>query len=177
MNRIMVMGVSAGVGKSTFARRLGEALQLDVYHLDTLFWKPNWVEAPFEEFRAKQQEIVQNNQWVIDGNYNSTYDIRSQKADTIIYLELPLVICLYRVMKRRMINSGKTRPDMREGCEEKIDFKFLKFIITTYHRRKKVMRDRFKEFLKLDSNREVFILQSKEEIEQFLKEYERSGLK
>ncbi|MBU9710549.1 DNA topology modulation protein [Evansella tamaricis] len=173
MNRIMVMGVSAGVGKSTFARKLGEALQLDVYHLDTIFWKPNWVETPLEEFRAKQKEIVKKDQWIIDGNYSNSYDIREQHADTIIYLELPLLVCLYRVLKRRIVHSGKTRPDMREGCEEKIDFKFLKFIITTYHRRKKMMRTRFKEFQ--NSKRVVIVLQGREEIKQFLKEYERGG--
>ena len=46
----MVIGVSSGVGKSTFARKLGEALKINVYHLDTLYWKRNWVEATLEDF-------------------------------------------------------------------------------------------------------------------------------
>jgi adenylate kinase family enzyme len=50
MKRIMIIGISPGVGKSTFARRLGELLQVEVYHLDAYFWKPNWVEASLEEF-------------------------------------------------------------------------------------------------------------------------------
>ena len=62
------MGVSAGVGKSTFARELGEILNIDVYHLDSFYWKPNWVEAPQEEFANSQQEIVEQDEWIIEGN-------------------------------------------------------------------------------------------------------------
>ena len=60
MNKVMVIGVSAGAGKSTFARRLGELTGIEVTHLDCLYWKPNWVEAPPEEFSAAQQQVVQN---------------------------------------------------------------------------------------------------------------------
>ncbi|WP_338122336.1 hypothetical protein [Priestia filamentosa] len=58
MNRIMVVVVSPGVGKSTFARRLGETLHIEVHHLDALFWKPNWVEASLKDFSKSQQDIV-----------------------------------------------------------------------------------------------------------------------
>lgn len=57
MKRIMVIGVSAGVGKTTFARELGEALQIKVHHLDKLYWKPGWVETPFEDFAAAQSKL------------------------------------------------------------------------------------------------------------------------
>lgn len=53
----MVIGISAGVGKSTFARNLGEILNMKVHHLDALFWKPNWVEASIEEFSAAQKKL------------------------------------------------------------------------------------------------------------------------
>lgn len=140
MNRIMVIGVSAGVGKSTFSRRLGEALNIDVYHLDTLYWKPGWVEASLEEFSEAQMNIVQRPNWIIEGNYSNTFDIRVENADTIIYLELPLHICLYRVIRRWITNIGKVRPDMAEGCKEKIDWEFIKFILTTYRPRKENMK-------------------------------------
>ena len=52
MQRIMVIGVSAGVGKSRFARRLGEATDLPVHHLDAYFWKPGWIEAEEKEFQT-----------------------------------------------------------------------------------------------------------------------------
>lgn len=170
MKRIMVMGVSAGVGKSTFAREFGEILNIDVHHLDRFYWKPNWVEAPQEEFSNRQQEIVVQEKWIIEGNYASTYDIRASHADTIIYLELPLYVCLYRVFKRWISHIGKTRPDMGEGCNEKLDYPFIKFICSTYHRRKKQMRDRFQVFEKSDSGKKVILLKSKLEIRSYLRD-------
>lgn len=164
----MVMGVSAGVGKSTFARELGEILNIDVYHLDSFYWKPNWVEAPQEEFANSQQEIVEQDEWIIEGNYNRTYDIRAQHADTIIYLELPLLVCLYRVFKRWFSHIGKTRPDMGKDCIEKLDYPFLKYILTTYKRRKKQMRDKFQRLEESDSSIKIVVLKGKREIHFYL---------
>lgn len=171
MNRIMVMGVSAGVGKSTFARELGDILNIDVHHLDRFYWRPNWVEAPLEEFSNSQQEVVAQDQWIIEGNYGSTYEIRAQYADTIIYLELPLYVCLYRVFKRWISHIGKTRPDMGEDCKEKLDYQFIHFICTTYHRRKKQMRDRFQAFEEDSSDKRVIILKNKAEIREYLQQH------
>ncbi len=162
----MVMGVSAGAGKSTFARKLGELLEINVYHLDTLYWKPNWIEASLEEFVANQEEIVTLNEWIIEGNYSHTYDIRVGRADTIIYIEPHLMICLFRVLKRRILNHGKTRPDMGEGCPEKLDFPFLTFICTTYFSRKKMMRTRL-DTLRTEKN--IVLLRNNKEMKQYLK--------
>ncbi len=164
----MVMGASAGVGKSTFARRLGEKLDIEVYHLDTFYWKPGWVERSLEEFRLKQEQVVSQDQWIIEGNYSNTYDVRAPYADTIIYLELPLSVCLYRVFKRFFLNIGKNRPDMGEGCREKLDYKFIKFIITTYYPRKEKMRERIERFKEMDPNKKIVKLTSKKGIQSFL---------
>ncbi|WP_019413306.1 hypothetical protein [Paenisporosarcina sp. TG20] len=169
MNRIMVMGVSAGVGKSTFARKMGRSLDINVYHLDTLYWKPDWVESSLEEFTASQQDIVTLDKWIIDWNYSNTYDIRMASADTIIYLELPLRVCLYRVFKRWILNIGKTRLDMGKGCKEKLDYDFLKFICTTCNSRKEKMKVRFQAFQQSGVQKNVITLKSKKEIQTYLK--------
>ncbi len=168
MKRIMVVGVSAGVGKSTFASELGKALNRKVYHLDAFYWKPNWVEAPTEEFSKAQQDLVTQEEWIIEGNYTATFEIRTERADTMIYLELPLSVCLYRVIKRWLTNLGKTRPDMGAGCTEKLDWAFIKFICTTYYSRKKSMKDHFQSFLRLDPQNEVIILKGKPAIQSYL---------
>lgn len=168
MNRIMVIGVSAGVGKSTFARELGKILDINVYYLDKLYWKPNWIEASTDEFREDQQDIVTLEKWIIEGNYSSTFDIRLPHTDTIIYLELPLYICLYRVFKRWIMNFGKTRIDMGEDCKEKLDYAFLKYIWTTYSRRKKSMAARFKSIQESDSSIKIITLKGKKEIKSYL---------
>lgn len=92
LNRIMVIGISAGVGKSTFARRLGKATNINVYHLDALYWKPGWIEATLGEFSKAQKEILNLHQWIIEGNYSNTFETRAESADTLIYLELPLYL-------------------------------------------------------------------------------------
>lgn len=174
MKRIMVIGISPGVGKSTFARRLGEALQIKVFHLDAYFWKPNWVEASLEEFSDAQTKMVQQDSWIIEGNYNKTIDIRLKYADTIMYLELPRYVCLYRVVKRFFKNVGRTRPDIGEGCKEKIDWDFIKFIYTTYYPRKKRMAEKLKE---LSLTKQVVILKSKQEIQAYLDTMKRKDSK
>ncbi|WP_409253330.1 topology modulation protein [Bacillus sp. SCS-153A] len=175
MERIMVVGISAGVGKSTFARRLGNILDIEVTHLDSLFWKPGWVEANLEEFSALQREIVKKPQWIMEGNYSQTFELRLQHADTIIYLELPLYVCLYRVLKRWLTNLGKTRPDMGKGCKEQMEWGFLKFIITTYHARRSKMEERMDRFQELGSEKKVFKLRSKREIASFLERMREEG--
>lgn len=169
MNKIMVIGVSAGAGKSTFARRLGELTGIEVTHLDRLFWKPNWVEATPEEFFEAQQQVVQRDRWIMEGNYAKTAHIREPHADTVIYLELPLRVCLYRVLKRRVQFHGKTRQDIGEGCKEKMDKAFLKFIITTYSARKKSMKERMERYA--EEGKTVHYLKTQGEIQRFLDTY------
>ncbi|WP_251127837.1 MULTISPECIES: AAA family ATPase [unclassified Exiguobacterium] len=125
MKRIMIIG-SGGAGKFTLARQLGERLQLDVYHLDALMWKPGWVMATREERISIQQQLVKKGEWIIDGNFGNTLDLRLQAADTVILIDLPRIVCIYRVLKRVIRYRGTTRPDMGAFCEEKLDFAFLK---------------------------------------------------
>lgn len=173
MKRIMVIGVSAGAGKSTFARQLGRILDIEVHHLDTLYWKPGWVEATLDEFSAGQKDMAKKDQWIIEGNYSSTQRIRSEHADTIIYLEVPLALCLYRVVKRWWANRGKTRPDLGEGCPEKINWDFIWFILSTYHRRKRNLAARLRLLQSAGPEKSVHILKGKKEIQAFLNEIKK----
>src|SRR5699024_1821495 len=99
MKKIILIG-SGGAGKSTLARQLGAALQIEVIHLDALFWKPNWTPVQREKQVEIQKELVNKEEWIIDGNYGGTIDIRLQAADTIIFLDIPRTICVYRAFKR-----------------------------------------------------------------------------
>lgn len=111
MKKVVLIG-PGGSGKSTLARQLGNKLTLNVYHLDALFWKPNWVGVPKDEQRKTQKDLVQKEEWIIDGNYGSTMDIRFNAADTIIFLDIHRIICVYRAFKRMIQYRNKTRPDM-----------------------------------------------------------------
>ncbi|MEH7387185.1 topology modulation protein [Bacillus sp. JJ1521] len=166
MKKIMVIGISSGVGKSTFAGKLGNKIGIDVYHLDSYFWKPGWVEASYEEFTAAQEEILSKDSWIIDGNYSGTFELRAKQADTIIYLEIPRYQCLFRVLKRYFTHIGKKRPDL--GCTEKIDWEFIKFIWTTYKPRIDKMQERLN---RLSQDNTVIILRGKKEINDFIKKH------
>lgn len=164
MRRIILIG-SGGAGKSTLARKLGDKLKLDVYHLDSLFWKQNWVGVPRDEQIRVQNELVQKEEWIIDGNYGGTMDIRLNAADTIIFLDLPRTTCVYRAFKRMWQHRGKTRPDMGEGCVERLDFDFLKWI-WNYPKTKRP--EILKRLDRLSTNKKVIILRSPKEVKQFI---------
>ena len=164
MKKIILIG-SGGSGKSTLARRLGEKLTLPVYHLDALFWKPNWVGTPRDEQIAVQKDLIKKESWIIDGNYGSTMDIRLNAADTIIFLDLPRRICMYRAFKRIIQHRNQTRPDMGEGCEERFSFSFFKWIWEFPKTKKPILLNKLKQ---LSVEKEIIILKSTREVEKFL---------
>ena len=133
MQRIIILGCS-GSGKSTFARALGAALNRPVIHLDNLYWKPGWVETPRPEFAALQEKLVQAETWIIDGNYSATLAIRLERADTLLYFDLPRRVCVWSVLRRVLTYYGRSRPDLAPGCPEKFDFSFL---LLTWNYRKR----------------------------------------
>jgi len=125
--KIMIIG-SGGSGKSTLARQLGETLGLPVIHLDREFWNAGWVETPKEEWYEKQKTLFSGSEWIADGNYGGSMDIRLDRADTVIFLDFSRFLCIYRALKRWLTYRGKTRPDVAEGCPENMDAAFLKWI-------------------------------------------------
>jgi adenylate kinase family enzyme len=127
MRRVAVIG-SAGAGKSTLSRELGALLGLPVIHLDRLFWRPGWVETPREEWVRVQAEAVRGERWVIDGNYGGTLERRLGAADTIIFLDFPRLVCVWRVLRRRLQYARRQRPDMTPGCRETLDWAFLRWV-------------------------------------------------
>ncbi|RHW43167.1 DNA topology modulation protein [Neobacillus notoginsengisoli] len=127
MKRIMIIG-SGGAGKSTLAKELGERLGIKVYHLDSLFWQPGWVPMERNKFIELQKEIMKKEEWIIDGNYSGTMELRLERADTVIFLHYSTIRCLYGIVKRRLEYHGKTRFDMGAGCPERLDWEFAMWV-------------------------------------------------
>ena len=127
MQRVLVLG-SGGAGKSTFSAQLARVTQLPLLHLDALYWKPGWVESSKNEWAATVAELVRGERWIMDGNYGGTLAERIEACDTVIFLDMPRHVCLWRVLKRFVRYRGRTRPDMREGCNEQLTFEFLVWI-------------------------------------------------
>jgi adenylate kinase family enzyme len=135
MQRIAIIG-SGGAGKSTLALQLGARLGIDVVHLDALYWQPGWVETPKAEWRARMSELVHGERWILDGNYGGTLDLRLATADTVVFLDLPRLTCLWRVVVRSARFRGRSRPDMAPGCPERLSWDFVTWI-WTYPRRRR----------------------------------------
>jgi adenylate kinase family enzyme len=128
MQRILIIG-PCGSGKSTLARELGPKLGLPVFHMDQLNWKPGWVESSKDEIRERLAAITTTDRWLIDGNYGGTLEQRLERADTVLYLDYPIRLCVARLLRRIWTWRGQTRPDMTEGCPERFDLAFLFYVM------------------------------------------------
>ena len=129
MQRVLVIGIS-GAGKSTFSRALATATGLPLIHLDKEFWRPGWVQTPRQEWRVRVSELAAGERWIMDGNYDSSLDLRLPRADTVLWFDYPMLRCLRRAMWRAATSYGRVRSDMAEGCPERIDLEFLRYIWT-----------------------------------------------
>jgi adenylate kinase family enzyme len=127
MRRILVVG-SPGAGKSTFARRLAERLQLPVIHLDLHYWHSGWRPSEVPEWRERVAALVAGPQWIIEGNYSNSYDLRMPRADALIWLDYPRRTCMRRVLLRILKDYGRNRPDLPPGCPEQFDSEFIRFV-------------------------------------------------
>ena len=163
MERILIIGCG-GAGKSTLARKLGEKLGIPVVHLDKLFWKPGWVESAPEEIDAKIMEELRKPKWIMDGNFNRTLPQRVKYCDTIIYLDFSRTACLMGVVKRILTTYGTVRPDMGEGCPERFDLEFLKWV-WNYNKNK---RERNYRLLNEAEGVETIVLKNRRMVKRFL---------
>lgn len=163
MKRILIIG-TGGSGKTTLARRVAERTGLPLIHLDTLYWHPGWQPTPLEEWRATIQRLVSQDRWIMDGNYGATLDLRLEACDTVVFLDLPRLTCLWRVLKRQLRHVGRVRPELPAGCPERVSWQFLVWIWTYPARRR---GDILQRLAALDQRKRVAILRSAAEIEAF----------
>ncbi|MCL2445791.1 MAG: hypothetical protein FWD06_03365 [Oscillospiraceae bacterium] len=163
--RIMIMGYS-GSGKSTLARQLGECLNLPVVHWDTIWWMPNWVERPLDEVYAMHAAMIAEPAWVFEGYNKATRDARAARADTVIFLDLGRGIRVWRVLKRCVTHCNKPRPCMTEGCHEKLNLFFLRFLWLAP--RKPKYNDKLVWLASLAPHKRVIILKNRREVKAFL---------
>ena len=168
--RIAVIGHS-GSGKSTLARALGERLSLPVLHLDSLHFLPGWVERPREEERRLVGEFLDaNDGWVIDGTYSKLhFERRLESADLILLLDFNRFACYFRAWRRFRRYKGRTRLDMAEGCTEKFDLAFQKWIL--WEGRSRKARDRFRK-IRRDYAGKCTVLRTQRDIDTFLARFE-----
>lgn len=168
MNRIMVIGCP-GSGKSTFSKALHEITDIPLYHLDMMYWNADRTTVDKAVFREKLSGTIQKSQWIIDGNYGSTIELRLKACDTVIFLDYPVDVCLNGIRERR----GKVRTDMPwiEKSDEE-DAEFIEFI-KNYNSQN---RPEVMALLDKYSDREIYIFKSRDEADEFLKHTNQNDL-
>ena len=165
MKRIMVIGCP-GSGKSTFSRELHSITGIPLFHLDMMYWNADRTIIEKEVFRARLSDTVKKSEWIIDGNYGSTIELRMKECDTVIFLDYPLEVCLEGIKERR----GKERTDMPwVEAEDEEDEEFVEFI-KNYNSQS---RPQVMELLDKYSYKQVIIFRNRDEANEFLKQMER----
>ncbi len=164
MKRILVIG-SCGAGKSTFARRLHELTGLPLIPLDRFYWKPGWEEPSKEEWTTILEGLISKDEWIIDGNYGGSMEMRMKRADSVFWLDMPRSLCVYRVLKRIVITPKNGRQDMAYGCDERLDWDFIKYVWNFRYAKNPKIEARFDSW---PLRRRMFRLTSRAQVSEML---------
>ena len=176
--KIAIVGC-AGSGKSTLARKLARIYDLPLFHLDCLFWKPGWNARSKHDFLYIQKVLIQKEQWIIDGNYRSTMHYRINAADLIIYLDFPRYLCLFRALKRAIVNRNRNRPDLTHGCYERLDRDFFAFLKWIWHYPTRSRPNTYKMLQSIQSQKQILIFRTPLSLKNYLsslcKKYQKNA--
>ena len=170
MRRVVVFGTT-GSGKSTVAERLAERTGLRVVELDALFWGRDWQPTPVELFRHRVERETVGDGWIVVGNYGQVRDLVWQPADTLIWLDLPLPLVMWRLLRRTLRRIATQEELWGTGNRESLRGAFfsrdsiLLWALKTHYRN----RERFAlECGFLAGEKQVVRLRSAREVESFL---------
>lgn len=159
MKRVMVIGCP-GAGKSTFSRRLNEKTGLPLVYLDNLFWNADKTNVEKEVFLERLKTAMNQNAFILDGNYFSSMERRLRVCDTVFFLDYPLELCLESIEQRR----GQLRPDM-PWIETEPDPEFIQFVRDFPHE----VIPQIRELLDRYPQKNIIIFQNRRESEDYLK--------
>lgn len=158
MERVIVIGCPGG-GKSTFSRELYKITGLPVFYLDMIYHKPDKTTVSNREFDEKLGDILNQDKWIIDGNYSRTLPLRLDRCDTVFWLDYPTEVCLKGVESR----IGKPRVDM-PWIETEKDEEFIEYIKNFNSARKPEIEN----LLRQSKNKSIHIFNSREAAAKYL---------
>lgn len=154
MKKIVIIG-SSGAGKSFLSKRLSSKLNIPVIHLDNIWWNNDKTHITREEFDYKLQEILSKDEWIIDGDYSRTYEMRFNACDTIIFLNYSLELCLESAKSR----IGTERGDL-PWVEDEFDPEFEKWIKEWHQNRIPIIQGLIEKY---SSSKKIYVFTSREE--------------
>jgi adenylate kinase family enzyme len=154
-----------GAGKTTLAIEIAARTGLPIVHLDRLYWSTGWVPVPDAEWDRVVSSLIVQERWVMDGNYGRTMPTRLAACDTVVFLDLPRRLCLWRVLKRQLRYFGRNRPDLPPGCPERLSLEFLLWIWSYPSRRRPEVLRRLAE---IAGTKRVVVLRSTRDVHDFI---------
>ena len=158
MKRVIVIG-SPGSGKSVFARKLREKTGLPLISLDNVWWKADRTHLTREEFDERLAEILEKDEWIIDGSYSRTFEPRFAACDTVILLDYDADVCLRGIADR----VGQARPDI-PWTEQSLDPELVDLVKTYRDRNLPVIWELFRRY----ANRETHVFRDRDEAQRWL---------
>jgi len=163
--RIAIIG-NAGSGKSTLGTMLQKKLDLPLYHLDHYRWKPDWEKRDDAEFVAVHNQLCDKEAWIIEGVATRFFDYRASKADTIIFLDVPTWLCLYRVLKRTVMLFGTIGDSNPPGCPERMPtLRFLCSVWSFNKEHKPLIEDILEKYR---PTKRIFVVHNQHDLEHML---------
>jgi adenylate kinase family enzyme len=173
MQRIMIVG-QPGSGKSTLARAMREITGLPVFHIDHIHWQPGWVERPRDEKTALCKAVEAREAWIFEGGHSVTWANRLRRAEMLVWLDLPVGLRLWRIVKRTFFWMGRARPDLPEGCPEGFHRETLPFWRYVWRTRRSA-RDRILRLVEsAGPDKRIVHLQSPRKVRAFLDSLRRT---
>ena len=159
MKKVVVIGCP-GSGKSTFSKALHQITGIELVHLDRLFWNADQTSVEKSVFLARLSQAMACDEWILDGNYASTMEMRTQACDTVIFLDYPTQVCLDGIEQRK----GKVRSDMPWVEPDRYDPEFVDFI----KQYRVQSRQQVMELLSRYPHKDIHIFSTRAQAEEFL---------
>ena len=170
MRRVVVFGTT-GSGKSWLAEKLAARHGLRLIELDKLYWGRDWMPAPLELFRHRVENEIRDGDWIVVGNYGQVRDLTWRAADTLIWLDLPFPLVMWRLLRRTIGRATRREELWGTGNRETFRNAFLSrqsillWALKTHRRN----RRRFgSECESLASEKRVVRLKNPRDVERFV---------
>jgi adenylate kinase family enzyme len=163
MEKIVIIG-SSGAGKSTLVKELDSILEIKVFHLDRFFWQRGWKRKTGDTRIDILQDLVREKRWVIEGSYLSSAELHLEAADTIIFLDIHPLLCLWRIIKRHREYRGRSRRDIPEGCTDKLTLSRMLKVLAFPLTERRTLEQKLHKY----ESKQIIRLRSRKEIEDFL---------
>lgn len=162
MKKVIVIGCP-GSGKSYFSKKLAKVTKLPLYHLDVIYHKVDVSEISREEFDNFLNDVFKKDEWILDGNYQRTLEMRLKECDPCFLLDISTYECLKVAYER----AGTARDDL-PFIENELDKEFEKRIIDFSNEK----LPKIYELLNKYNDKNIIIFKSRQEAEEYIKTIE-----